>query len=369
MPNFLPYWLAAHHIRAIPSTKWMAYAKTLETIEQLFQADDATLINAGLPEIEIQLLRQIGKDQIQKDLDWMNEKQTIVSIDDDRYPSLLKQIPTPPLVLYVRGNAWSLSQMQIAIVGSRKASHYGLLNAAQFASSLSKTGFVITSGLAIGIDAACHKSAMEANGITIGVAGTGLNQIYPRAHRDLLKSIVDHNGAIISEFPLETPPYASNFPRRNRIIAGLSLGVLVVEAAIKSGSLITARLAAEFGRDVFAIPGSIHHVLSRGCHFLISQGAKLVEDVQDILTEFSMSPHQLQLILPQAATPKTMTDDHLSKEERGLLAHIGYEITPMDMIISLSHLTESDVSSILLQLELQKLIQSVPGGYIRLTVR
>ena len=181
---------------------------------------------------------------------------------DDDYPSLLKEIADPPLVLYVRGNKAALKQTQLAMVGSRHATPTGLQNAEQFAYSLASAGIAVTSGLALGIDGASHRGALAAGGVTIGVAGTGLYHSYPRSHSKLLEEIMSRQGAVISEFPLPIGPQAYHFPRRNRIIGGLSVGVLVVEAALKSGSLITARHAIEHGREVFAIPGSIHHPLS-----------------------------------------------------------------------------------------------------------
>lgn len=203
--------------------------------------------------------------------------------DDHRYPALLAELPDAPPLLFIDGDSSLLEQPQLAMVGSRRASRPGLDNATAFARSLAGGGFVITSGLALGIDGAAHQGALDVGGKTIAVLGTGLQQLYPRRHLGLASRIVEGGGALVSEFPLDCPPQAANFPRRNRIISGLSLGVLVVEASPSSGSLITARLAAEQGREVYAIPGSIHHPGARGCHQLIRQGAALVESVEDVL--------------------------------------------------------------------------------------
>ena len=203
--------------------------------------------------------------------------------DDPAYPGLLEELPDAPPLLFIEGDPSLLERPQLAMVGSRRASRPGLDNATAFARSLARGGFVITSGLALGIDGAAHQGALDVGGKTIAVLGTGLEQLYPRRHLGLAARIVEGGGALVSELPLDCPPQAANFPRRNRIISGLSLGVLVVEASPSSGSLITARLAAEQGREVYAIPGSIHHPGARGCHQLIRQGAALVESVEDVL--------------------------------------------------------------------------------------
>lgn len=203
--------------------------------------------------------------------------------DDPGYPALLAELPDAPPLLFVEGDASLLERPQLAMVGSRRASRAGLDNALSFARSLARGGFVVTSGLALGIDGAAHQGALDVDGRTVAVLGTGLQRLYPARHVGLASRIVEGGGALVSELPLDCPPHASNFPRRNRIISGLALGVLVVEASPSSGSLITARLAAEQGREVYAIPGSIHHPGARGCHQLIRQGAALVESVDDIL--------------------------------------------------------------------------------------
>lgn len=224
------------------------------------------------------------RERVSLALNWLEQPgHQLLMWDDPNYPALLAELPDAPPLLFVDGDANLLEQPQLAMVGSRRASRLGLDNATAFARSLAGGGFVITSGLALGIDGAAHQGALDVGGKTIAVLGTGLQRLYPRRHLGLAARIVEGGGALVSELPLDCPPQAANFPRRNRIISGLSLGVLVVEASPSSGSLITARLAAEQGREVYAIPGSIHHPGARGCHQLIRQGAALVENVDDIL--------------------------------------------------------------------------------------
>jgi len=279
------------------------------------------------------------------------------------YPPLLKEIHDPPFILYVKGNANLLSSPQIAMVGTRNPTPSGKELAYQFAKELANAGLVITSGMALGIDGASHSGALDSGklGQTIAVLGTGLKYIYPKNHQRLAHEIIEKEGAILSEFPINTPPKPHNFPIRNRIISGLSLGLLVVEAALKSGSLITARLSLEQNRDVFAIPGSIQNPLSRGCHRLISEGAKLVENVQDILLELKFRSHGQPNIFPISRQEPVDLDP---TRER-VLKQIGYEVTALDVIILRSGLTPMEVSSMLLPLELEGYIQGVPGGFIR----
>ncbi|MBD9398647.1 DNA-processing protein DprA [Pseudomonas sp. PDM11] len=217
-------------------------------------------------------------------LEWLQVPgQHLVMWDEPRYPALLAEIPDAPPLLFVAGDPMLLERPQLAMVGSRRASRPGLDTAHSFARSLARGGFVITSGLALGIDGAAHQGALDANGHTVAVLGTGLQCLYPTRHKRMAQDIIERGGALVSELPLDSPPQAANFPRRNRIISGLSLGVLVVEASPSSGSLITARLAAEQGREVYAIPGSIHHPGAKGCHQLIRDGATLVESIEHIL--------------------------------------------------------------------------------------
>ena len=276
---------------------------------------------------------------------------------------MLKEIADPPSILYVQGDIELLSQWKIAIVGSRNPSRSGRDTAFEFGCFLAQGDIAICSGMAMGIDAAAHQGALSGRGKTIAVVGTGLDRIYPAKHRDLAHDIVE-NGLMISEFPLGTPPRPENFPRRNRIISGLSLGTLVVEAATKSGSLITARQALEQGREVFAIPGSIHNPLARGCHQLIREGAKLVETASDIIEELGALA---AVSLPTAASFEADKSDHeLDGDYQVLLDCLAYDPIEVDSLIQQSGLTADAVSSMLLLLELQGQVESLPGGrYVR----
>ena len=224
------------------------------------------------------------RDAVTQALAWLEQPQhQVLHLGSADYPALLAEISDPPPLLFVSGNPALLDRPQLAIVGSRNASTPGLDNARRFAQHLAAGGFVVTSGLALGIDGAAHQGALDAQGQTVAVLGTGLKRVYPQRHQRLAQMIIEQGGALVSELPLTCPPHASNFPRRNRIISGLALGVLVVEASPSSGSLITAKLAAEQGREIYAIPGSIHHPGARGCHQLLREGATLVESIEDIL--------------------------------------------------------------------------------------
>jgi DNA processing protein len=319
------YWQAALYLPGIGPRRLLQWLEHFGDIEILFQAPKEAWLQAGLTFKQIEALSQPDWQAVETDLRWAEaENHYLVTLEDAAYPSHLKEIPDPPLVLFVKGDLGLLSEPQLAMVGSRHATPAGLQNAEQFAYHLAKAGMVITSGLAMGVDAACHRGALNAKGLTVGVAGTGLNYLYPSANKKLAEEMLAHGGAVISEFPLSTPPHAMNFPRRNRIISGLSVGVLVIEAALKSGSLITARHALEQNREVFAIPGSIHHPLARGCHHLIRQGAKLVETAQDVLEELGMfrSAFPKQSSLEQAVDAKF----------RPVFDQVGCEISPIDLI-------------------------------------
>ncbi len=273
----------------------------------------------------------------------------ILTLADAAYPQQLLEIPDPPALLYVHGDPALLARRGLAVVGSRNATAQGITNAERFARAFSDAGLTIISGLALGIDAAAHRGALDGAGSTVAVLGCGIDVVYPKRNAALHAAIAAR-GAIVSELALGAPPAAENFPRRNRLISGLARGVLVVEAAIASGSLITARLAAEQGRDVFAIPGSIHSPLAKGCHLLIKQGAKLVESAQDVLDE---------LALPAAAgAPPPVA----AEKEHVLLAHLGYDPCNVDTLCRRSGLTPDTVSAMLLELELDGRVAALPGG-------
>ncbi|MDB2705251.1 DNA-processing protein DprA [Pseudomonadota bacterium] len=298
--------------------------------------------------------------QIEKDLQWFEpEDRHIVTLYDSHYPELLKQIPDPPSLLFVQGDVSLLSQWQIALVGSRNPSTSGRDTAYEFSAYLAQGGITISSGLAMGIDAAAHQGALSVGGKTVAVVGTGLDRVYPAMNRELAHEIAS-TGAIVSEFALGTSPRAENFPRRNRIISGLSLGTLVIEAAVKSGSLITARMAMEQGREVFAIPGSIHNPLARGCHQLIRQGAKLVEKAEDILEELGSLAGVKVMGADQEPEAKEVINE--DEDYQVLFEFLGYDPIHIDSLIERCGLTADVVSSMLLLLELQGRVESFAGG-------
>lgn len=319
----------------------------------------------GLSERSRRALLSPDWEQVEHDLTWFDQpNRHIVKLNDVAYPYLLKEIADPPSLLFVQGDVTLLSQWQLAIVGSRNPSPPGRDNAFEFARFLASGGLTITSGLAMGIDAAAHKGALAGQGKTIAVVGTGLDRVYPALHRELAHDI-STNGTIVSEFALGTAPRAGNFPRRNRLISGLSLGTLVVEAAIQSGSLITARMALEQGRDVFAIPGSIHNPLAKGCHRLIREGAKLVETAEDIVEELGAIAGAEGMIDNSITVPSVdlPTPD---PDYQVLLACLGYDPIEIDRLIIESGLTAEIVSSMLLLLELDGQVTSLSGGrYVR----
>ena len=286
-------------------------------------------------------------------LKWLEvECNHLLTLADDDYPSQLLEIADPPPLLYLKGRRELLRKPGLAVVGSRNATPSGLQNAEAFARSLSEAGFTIISGMALGIDAAAHRGGLAAKGSSIAVVGTGLDLVYPARNKALARDLAE-NGLIISEFALGTPALAQNFPRRNRIISGLSRGVLVVEAALASGSLITARQAGEQGREVFAIPGSIHSPFSKGCHQLIKQGAKLVEEANDILIELHWGT---------AAPTKTTRTESNDIESDPLLSAIGYDPVPVDVLLQRVKLPADQLISRLTELELDGVIATMPGG-------
>lgn len=330
-----------------------------------------------------QYQRNPGKDPIsqlvQADLERLDSDSNIhpVLFDSPDYPDLLRQITNPPPLLYVRGHVTALHLPQIAIVGSRNPSSGGAENAESFARYLAQQGFAITSGLALGVDGAAHKGALAGWGKTIAVMGTAVDRIYPARHRALALEIIEKGGALISEFPLGTGSYAGNFPQRNRIISGLSLGTLVVEAALQSGSLITARQAVEQNREVFAIPGSIHNPLSKGCHQLIRQGATLVECAQDILDQLQglleFKWQELQQELPfvkkdakareePSSIPNLLPED----EQSQLLKAIGFDPVSLDLLVERTQLAVHELIPQLTLLELSGKIETIGGCYQRI---
>jgi DNA processing protein len=309
--------------------------------------------------------------QIERDLHWLDTHQaTLINYRDSGYPSLLLEIADPPPLLYVLGDVTLLSSVQIGVVGSRKPSRGGCEHAHGFAKQLAVDGWTITSGMALGIDAEAHRGALDAGGKTIAVLGTGLDVPYPNRHRNLYQQIAEH-GAVISEWPLGSPPLPGHFPRRNRIISGLSLGVLVVEAALQSGSLVTARLALEQNREVFAIPGSIHNPAVKGCHELIRQGAKLVEHVGHIEEELSgwLAPTTLACNAIEGAmddSPSFKNMDPLTKSEQSLLKALGFEPASVDELIGRSIAPINQMLADITTLIAKGLLDEREGRYWRL---
>lgn len=347
----------------VPGVGGQAIQRLLEHFEpdQVFNASRASLRALGFSENIVDALQKPDWALVDQDIEWLAQPDNhALTLYDTGYPLQLKEISNPPPVLFVKGHAELLGGPQIAIVGSRNPSPLGINTAIEFAQALAAAGFVITSGMALGIDAASHQGALNVNGRTIAVAGTGLDRVYPARHKQLATQIVEH-GALVSEFPPGTAAKANHFPRRNRIISGLSIGLLVVEAAQQSGSLITARLALEQNREVFAIPGSIHNPLARGCNALIRQGAKLVETAQDIFEELGQYNQSPIIHAPQ------INQMSLDLEQQNLLKLIAYNPTTVDTLVQESGWSVEVVSSILLVLELQGYIAAAAGGsYFRI---
>ncbi|QOL26408.1 DNA-protecting protein DprA [Thalassotalea sp. LPB0316] len=360
------YWLAVHLIPRLSLRKKRQLVEQIG-LTTLFEHSPALSV---LPLTERQRLALLTPNWSEIDriiADAQAAGAVIIGFDDARYPSQLKQIYDPPLVLFARGNTDLLQKTQLAIVGSRNCTINGREIAYQFAEKLASYDLVITSGLALGIDAFAHQGALASSGNTIAVTATGIDITYPARHRQLVNDIVVKGGLILSEFLPKTVAKKGHFPRRNRIISGLAQGVLVVEAKIKSGSLITAKMALEQNRDVFAVPGSICNEMASGCHALIKQGAKLVTEVADIMNELAIE-------FPEVNTK----EDHASKKEcektndqgllnDALLASVGDEITPIDVVVSRTQLPIEEVLSRLTVLELRGLVAAVPGGYLKLT--
>lgn len=325
----------------------------------------------GLPEVVLEQRRELGavlppsvllalysapvEEAVGAALRWLAEPgNAIITLADDTYPQQLLEIADPPPLLYTRGRAALLQRDCLAIVGSRNATVQGEENARQFARTLSDAGLTIVSGLATGIDAAAHRGGLAGTSATIAVLGTGIDIAYPKRNADLAAEIAAR-GLLVSEFPLGTGPQASNFPRRNRLISGLAQGCLVVEAAPASGSLITARAAAEQGREVFAIPGSIHSPLARGCHALIKSGAKLVEAAEDVLAELSGFRHS-------GSASTTVEASTASPDFPRLLAHMGHDPVDVDSLCARAGMPAEQVASELLRLELEGRVAVLPGG-------
>ena len=328
-----------------------------------------------MSETAIAAITKPDEAQIETGLLWLSQpNHHLLCWHDDAYPVLLRRINSPPAALFIDGDPGCLWQPQIAVIGSRNPSAGGLDHARDFATTLARQGMTITSGLASGIDAAAHTAALDAGAFTIAVNGTGLDQVYPNSSR-VIAGRIRSQGAMVSELPLGSPPRRQHFPSRNRIISGLSLAVLVIEAGLNSGTLITARKAAEQGRDVFALPGSLHNPMAKGCHRLIRDGARLVETTADIMQELGPMAAELKMEIRQRLEQSDAGEEPAPVHKQNLLDDsdysavwkvLGYDPKPVDIIIEQSGLSAREVSSMLLMMELEGMIKKFGNGrYLR----
>ena len=348
--------------------------ETLDGASALAKASGRDLARLGVPEAAAAAILNPDTAKIESDLQWLAQpNHHLLCWDDDAYPVLLRRIPNPPAALFIDGDPGCLWQPQIAVIGSRNPTAGGLEHARDFAGTLARQGMTITSGLASGIDAAAHRAALDAGAMTIAVNGTGLDLVYPRSSSRIAQGI-RCQGAMVSELPLGAPPKPQHFPSRNRIISGLSLAVLVIEAGLNSGTLITARKAAEQGRDVFALPGSLNNPMAKGCHRLIREGARLVETTADIMQELGPVAAELQMEIAQrldvpeeAPSPPRQADDLLADPDyQALWNSIGYDPSSVDALIEKTGLTARATASMLLIMELKGMVKKQGSGrYVR----
>lgn len=344
-------------------------------------ADNPRLLaESGMTAEQISTFFRVDRQQLRSPLCWLeHDSHYLVPITDHRYPLMLRQIAAAPLVLFVEGNLSALATPQLAMVGSRKYTEYGEQWATYFSAGLVKSGFTITSGLALGIDGICHEAALDCGGTTVAVLGSGLTRVHPRRHEHLACRILEQGGALVSELEVSASAIPANFPRRNRIISGMSVGVLVVEASLRSGSLITARYALEQDREVFALPGPIDSVTSEGTHWLIKQGAYLVTEPNDIAEQIgsgltwlptAVGADRPDFMLAEAkSVPEEIIyaeDDEVELPFADVLANVEYEVTPVDVVAERAGQPVPEVVGKLLELELAGWIAAVPGGYVRI---
>jgi DNA processing protein len=355
MTNDVESWLALSMIDGLGDESIRKLLAAFDSPAKIFSASSKELEQVVKRKAARSLARGADAGKVASGLKWLdNPENSIITLADPDYPPLLLNIADPPPLLYFKGRRELLSLPMLAIVGSRNATPQGLADAEAFAEAASNAGLCVISGMALGVDSSAHHGGLRGMAASIGVVGTGLDIVYPGRNRNLAHLLAER-GALISEFPLGTPAIGSNFPRRNRIISGMSRGCLVVEAALGSGSLITARHALEEGRDVFAVPGSIHSPLSKGCHALIKQGAKLVEAIEDILDEFGYK-------FPVPGASMSDGSGEPVVQESVLLKHLGHGISDIDTLCTGTGLTVETVSAMLLSLELDGVVASLPGG-------
>ena len=350
------YWLSLRMIKGVGNSTFLSLIEIFGSPERVFEANKKELIEAGIKE---DLARRITEREFSSDPEEELIKVNrigarIITFYDKEYPELLRQIDYPPVLLYAMGKRIPEDQFCISIVGSRNPTQYGIRMAQDFSYRLARMGFGIVSGMARGIDTLAHKGALKAGGYTMAVLGTGIDWIYPKENKGLFQNITE-NGTIITEFPMGTPPEAKNFPVRNRIISGMSKGVLVVEAAKRSGSLITASFALNQGREVFAIPGSVESLRSKGTHYLIKQGAKLVEDVYDIIEEFGIDWEE------KGVGQQKKEHIRLDSREKRIYECLSEYPVSVDEIIRKTDMDASEVLSNLLKMELKGIITQLPG--------
>ena len=372
-------WLTIINAPSIGGASLIKAIESLGGAAAVAAASTRDLIRHGFPQTAADAITRPDQAAIEKGLHWLSQPgHHLLCWDSDDYPALLRRINGPPAALFVDGDPGCLWQPQIAIIGSRNPTAGGLDHARDFASTLARQGMTITSGLAAGIDSAAHTAAMDAAAMTIAVNGTGLDIVYPASSRQVAQRIRSQ-GAMISEFPLGTPPRRQHFPSRNRIISGLSLAVLVIEAGLNSGTLITARKAAEQGRDVFALPGSLHNPMAKGCHRLIREGARLVETTANIMQELGPIAAELQMEIRQRleqdgdspgqaeAKPARQKNKLLDDSDYSAVWEVlGYDPKPVDTIIEQSGLSAREVSSMLLMMELEGMVKKhVNGRFFR----
>lgn len=357
----LKYWLGFNAVSGIGPAKIQALLGYFGDLEPAWRATESQLRDIGFDVRAIESLRETRQTL---DLDRLAGQVEangahVLTWNDSDYPALLRQIPAAPPVIFVRGSFEPVDQWAVAIVGTRRLSAYGRLVAHDLATGLARNGITIVSGLARGIDGVAHRAALEADGRTIGVMGCGIDRVYPPEHRDLAHAIVAGRGAIVTDFPMGTEPSSANFPARNRLISGLSLGVLVIEAGERSGALITARFALEQDREVFAVPGNINSPVSVGANRLIQQGAKLVTGIEDILEELN-----LRMAGEQAAAQVVLPE---SAEEAALLSQLSTQPLHVDDLGRLTGMPSYLISSTLTMMELKGMVQQVGGmNYVRL---